>query len=181
MGAMMDQSFHSSLKDGRLNKWRWDPDLDDMVRDDEELPPELQEIIQEAGEPKGVSTEQFERMFNSERFRSAVAKGLNFTGKVGDIESLKINAEDVAFKEAMEIIYRRLLDGPGQHLLALMSNDDLVDFFIVSAWAGPFGYSVFKEIKTKKKKKTISQDKPPTETVKETDEINIIGEGFRNE
>lgn len=137
-----------------LNGWRWDTAADDYVKDAGDIPDEIADIIDDAGgghDP--LSTEQFRQLVDDDRFRGAVAKLMNWGGRVYDLKSLQIDQSDPSFQEAMEVAYRRLLDGPGSHILKLMSNRDLVDFFIISAWAGPFGKSVADEIKAKKQAK----------------------------
>lgn len=139
-----------------LGGWQWDAARDDFVKA-EEIPEEVKEALSDAENQRGITPEQFERIFNSEAFRTSVAKAMGWGGRVYGYESLKVDPDSMAYQEAMEVIYRRLLDGPGSHLLQFFSNRDLVDFFIVAAWAGPFGKALFDEIKEKKAEKVLAQ------------------------
>lgn len=141
-----------------LGAWTWDAGKNDYVRADD-LPDEVKEILEEAGEPKGVSPEEFEQIFDHEAFSRRLAQALRWGSNVYDLKSLDVGEDDGKYQAAMEVAYRRLVDGPGKHLLKFFSNRDLVDFFIISAWALPFGKAVFDEIKEKKKAKILAQKK----------------------
>jgi len=152
----MEQESVSSEK-GALDQWQWDAAQDTFVRAGDPVSDDVKEIIDGASEPRGMSPDQFERLFDSEAFRNRLAQALRWGGRVYGLKSLQVDQNDGAYQEAMEVAYRRLVDGPGAYLLQFMSNRDLVDFFILSAWVVPFGKSVFDEVKEKKKAKALAQ------------------------
>ncbi len=135
---------------GDLDKWTWNPARDDFVRDAVEPPPEILDEIPELRKAGGVSREEVDRLIGPRKFAEALAKATHWYGRTKGLESVVCDENDPAFVEAAEVVYRRLMDGPGRYLLPYVSNRDLVDLLIVSAWAVPYFRGVQAEVKAKR-------------------------------
>lgn len=129
---------------------RWDPVKDDYVIDDQ-LPPEVAEVVEQFGLPDALDRDQFDRLVGAENFAKGLAKLTRYFARVKGVQSIALDESDPAYLEASEVVYRRVMDGPGRHLLPYMSNRDLVDLWIVAAFGVPYFQRVAAEVAEKKK------------------------------
>lgn len=137
---------HSEI--GDLDGVQWDPSKDDFVLPTDPIPDEIAADIPELR--AGLDREQFDRMVGPEKFRGALAKVTAYYARVRGVDAIALDVNDPGYIEACEVVYRRLMDGPGRHLLPYLSNRDLVDLWIVAAFAVPYFHGVANEIKAKR-------------------------------
>lgn len=165
-----------------LDKWVWSEAANDYVREADPLPEEAREAIAESTDKKGLTVEEFEALYSSESFRNNVRFALGLGSKMTGLQSMKVEEDDAAFAKAMEVAYRRILEGPARNLLKFMSNADLVDFFVVTAWVGPYSKAIHQEAKAKKRATIAARNQrapspqPTTPAPQETMEGNFPNE-----
>lgn len=172
--------------DGDLDRWTWDATKDDFVSSGSEIPADVAEeigVMQDAAR-SGMDREQFDRLVGAERFAETLAKVTRWTAKVKGVQSIALDETDPAYSEAAEVVYRRVMDGPGRFLLPYLSHTDLVDIWIVAMFAVPYFGRVASEIKAKrkaKKSKPTAEDPPEAMQVVGVPVVNGEQEGRGNE
>lgn len=153
---------------GDLDQWRWDPAADDFVRDALEVPPEIADEIPELSRVGGLTRDQVDRVIGPEKFARGLAKVTHWYGRTRGLESAICDENDPSFMEASAVVYKRLMDGPARHVMPYLSNADLVDLVIVSAFAVPYFQGIQAELKAKRaevasqtqRKDTTPEDHP---------------------
>lgn len=127
------------------------PDYSD-IRDEI---PELQQAR------PGMDREEFDRMVGPERFADAMARAVNWHVKVRRLEGADIDADDPGYRAAAAVIYERVLEGPGRHILPYLSNRDLVDLWKISFFVVPYANRYSRAVARKKKAARASADAKP--------------------
>lgn len=137
---------------GDLGAVDWDPAKDDFDFGAQEIPQEVLEEFPEMARPKGgMERDEFDRLVGAEKFGRHLAKVLNWHAKVKGVPEVSINEADQSYSAAVEVLYTRLMDGPGRYLLPYLTNRDLIDLWIVGAWGVPYAIQLSKAITAKKK------------------------------
>ncbi|WP_420724025.1 hypothetical protein [Hwanghaeella sp. LZ110] len=159
---------------GDLDDVTWDAAKDDFSYGQQEIPKEVRDEFPEIGAQQGgMEREEFDRIVGTDRFSAHVAKLLNWNAKIQGVPEARIDASDQGFNAAMEVVYRRLLDGPGRYLLPYLTNRDLIDLWMVSTWAVPYAIRFRKAIAARKKAaraQAMAQHKAKEPEQKGTDE-----------
>lgn len=103
------------------------------------------------GHESRISTEDVKRFYTEDKFHNHVVKVCAFIGRKKGYQSLQISEGDEAFRNAVEVVYRRLSDSAIAPLLERLGDQALEDAIIVAIGFGPVVKGVMQEKVAKRK------------------------------
>lgn len=102
-----------------------------------------------------------ERLYSDARFHGTICGLFGWVGRKKGLVSLQIDTSDVDFRNACDVVYRRLMDGPMGPLLDRMSDETIEDVIVCMAGFGPVAYACVAEVRAKNKKSLRKRNVTP--------------------
>ena len=104
-----------------------------------------------SGETRDRVQASIMRLYTDERFHSNVVGLLSWVGKKKGLSSLQVDPDDEGFRDACDVVYRRLMDGPLGPVLDRIGDAALEDIIICMAGFSPVAFGVASELRQRKK------------------------------